>query len=588
MSVSHDHSPGTGTPGSIGVTVAHLLDEELFRGALVGGSSGTSNMVAWCLPFVVPGTRESVDALADLSGAAIYASFAQFPVRDIGEVVRGLAENGVAMLVIPCTTKEDERDLGHAIKAADEVGLPLLAVGSRVTFREASRLIATKVLAQETHVLEYGIRVHRILGDVFARGAGLAALAQTMAQLSDTTVLIVGNNAELLAEASPQGGRDDLALAAVDRIVELVATSTRTDMPVAEHEVEVLALEIDGDTFQVVLAPVRIAGGPYGLLILVEPSYPAPQHDLAQHKVMVEQGVSLTGSELLRMQSVREAEERARNDFVHALLHGRFTDQLELVARAEHYRLPVDGRFAVFIVTTPAFNPDGDSTHRIGREAEPAVRSVVSDDLCTLTAVIGSMVVVVRQMRSRRGPDRDPAQVSQELKGFGAQLHRAMRQRLWDDVRVAFGRPFNGATGVAMSYREARTAEGLARRVQAEEVCSYADLRVFAAIEDAATSAAGQSFAAEMLAPLKQMDGQGGNLEELVLAYIEESGNLNAAARRLHLHRNTMLYKLERTSRALQMDVRTTEAQFMIWLAHHITSLNDVVASLDEELSPPS
>ncbi|MDP3891633.1 helix-turn-helix domain-containing protein [Nocardioides sp.] len=588
MSVSHDHGPGDGSPGNIGVTVASLLDEDLFEGTLVGGRGGSTNLVAWCLPFVAPGARGPAVSLGDLNGAAICVSFAQFPVRDVGKVVRRLAEDGVAMLVITCNNTEEERDLVHVIEAADEVGLPLLAVGSRVTFREASRLIATKVLAQETHVLEYGVRVHRILGDVFARGAGLTALAQTMAQLSDTTVLIVGNNAELLAEGSPRGGRHDLAPGAADRIVELLATTSRTDNAGPELAVEVIALDIDGDPVQVVLAPVQIAGGPYGLLILVEPSCPAPPHALAQHKVMVEQGVSLTGSELLRMQSVREAEERARNDFVHALLHGRFTDQLELVARAEHYQLPVDGRFAVFIVTTPALKPEDASAQRIGREAERAVQSVVSDDLSTLTAVVGSMVVVVRQMRSRRGPDRDPAQVTQELKEFGAQLHRAMRQRLWDDVRVSFGRPFNGATGVAMSYREARTAEGLARRVQTDEVCSYADLRVFAAIEEAATSAAGQSFAAEMLAPLKQMDGQSGNLEELVLAYIEESGNLNAAARRLHLHRNTMLYKLERASRALQMDVRSTEAQFMIWLAHHITALNDVVASLDEELSPPS
>jgi sugar diacid utilization regulator len=588
LSVSHDQAPGHGEPEGAGVTVARLLDEELFHGALVGGEAGTENTVAWCLPFVEPGSGGPLDTPDDLSGAAVYVSIAELSAQDVAKVVRRLAESGVAMLAVPCASKDAERDLIHAIEAADLVGLPLLAVGSRTTFRETSRLIATKILAQETHVLEYGTRVHRILGDVFARGAGLPALAQTMAQLSETTVLIVGNNAELLAEASPQSGRHDLAPAGVDRIVELVATPTRTDSPGTDHDVEVLTLDIDREIIEVVLAPVRIAGGPYGLLILVEPTYPTPEHDLAQHKVIAEQGVSLTGSELLRVQSVREAEERARNDFVHALLHGRFTDQLELVARAEHYRLPVDGRFAVFIVTIPGFNPDDAPGNRIGREAERAAQSLVSDDLCMLTAVIGSMIVVVRQLKSRRGSDRDPTQVTQELKAFGVQLHRTMRQRLREDVRVAFGRPFNGATGVAMSYREARTAEGLARRVHADEVCSYADLRVFAAIEEAATSAAGQAFAAEMLAPLKQMDGQTGNLEELVLAYIEEAGNLNATARRLHLHRNTMLYKLERASRALQMDVRTTEAQFMIWLAHHITALNDVVASLDEELSPPS
>lgn len=587
MSVSQDH-PEHGAHEGTGVTVARLLDEEMFHNALVAGASGGGNTVAWCLPFTQPDSDGQLVAPEDLSGAAVYVPAAELSSAAAGKVVRRLAESGVAMLAVACTRKEAERDLGHALEAADEVGLPLLAVGSGATFRETSRLIAIKILAQETHVLEYGNRVHRILGDVFARGAGLPALAQTMAQLSETTVLIVGNNAERLAEASPRTGGHDLDPAEADRILELVATPARTDAAGSDHDVEVVALEIDRDVVEVILAPVRIAGAPYGLLVLVEPSHPTSEHDLARHKVIAEQGVSLTGSELLRLESIREAEERARNDFVHALLHGRFTDQLELAARAEHYRMPVDGRFAVFIVTTPALNPDDARANHIGREAERTAQSLVSDDLCTLTAIIGSMVVVVRQLKSRRGAGRDPAEVAGGLRAFGVQLHRAMRQRLRNDVRVAYGRPFNGAIGVAMSYREARTAVGLARRVKTDEVCSFADLRVFAALEEAATSAAGQAFAAEILAPLKQLDGQTGHLEELVLAYIEEAGNLNATARRLHLHRNTMLYKLERASRALQMDIRTTDAQFMIWLAHHITALNEVVASLDTELSSPT
>jgi DNA-binding PucR family transcriptional regulator len=111
---------------------------------------------------------------------------------------------------------------------------------------------------------------------------------------------------------------------------------------------------------------------------------------------------------------------------------------------------------------------------------------------------------------------------------------------------------------------------------------------VFAAIEEVATTAAGRSFAEEVLEPLRKADGQTGNLESIVIAYIEESGNLNAAARRLQLHRNTMLYKLDRASRALQMDVRTAETQFMIWLAHRIETLGEVQRALDRELLPPS
>lgn len=92
-------------------------------------------------------------------------------------------------------------DLRLAADAADAAGLPLPRLSPSATFRETSRLIATKVLAQSTHVLEYGTRVHRTLGDVFARGAGLSSLGRAMSQLSGTTVLVLGGSGELLASA---------------------------------------------------------------------------------------------------------------------------------------------------------------------------------------------------------------------------------------------------------------------------------------------------------------------------------------------------------------------------------------------------
>jgi DNA-binding PucR family transcriptional regulator len=195
---------------------------------------------------------------------------------------------------------------------------------------------------------------------------------------------------------------------------------------------------------------------------------------------------------------------------------------------------------------------------------------------------------VVRQLPARASAMSEALDEANELRSFAEAVHRKVRQRIADDLRVSYGRPGDGAAGVARSYREARTTEALARRVSTSSICSYRDLRVFAAIQEAAMSPAGQAFAADVLSPLRQTDGQTGNLEEVVLAYIEESGNLNATARRLHLHRNTMLYKLDRASRALQMDVRTTDAQFMVWLAHHIRALGDVVGALDQELAPPT
>jgi sugar diacid utilization regulator len=564
-----------------GVTVAQLAAEELFRDSMVGGSGGAHRIVTWCLP----GGSHARCGSSDMRGAAVFVETAELAAH-AAELIPSLAERQAAAVLAWPAEPDRQHDLDAAIRAADTAELPLLRLSTRATFRETSQLIATKVLAHSTHVLEYGARVHRTLGDVFARGAGLGALARTMAQMSGTEVLVLNHGGELLEQGCERRTTPSEA-SVVTRIVDaLTDDGFFCDRIVDDDTAHVRTVELGDRPRHVVVTRIVVAGQPYGVLVLIEPEFPAAEHDLAQHVVMAEQGVSLTGSELLRQQSIREAEERARNDFVHALLHGRFTDQFELSARAEHYDFPADGRFAVLIISSPDIRPDDTSRRLRAVDVARAARKVaVDDDAASLSALVGSMIVVIRQVP---GGSADSPEEAKHLQHLGEELHRTATRRLGDRVTVSIGRPGAGASGIAQSYREGRTAVALGKQVDAGPVRAYQDLQVYAALQESARSAAGQAFAAEMLAPLQQSDGQTGNLESVVLAYIAEAGNLNATARRLHLHRNTMLYKLERASRALQMDVRTTDAQFKIWLAQHISALSEVADQLDAELAPPS
>ncbi|MQA97899.1 MAG: hypothetical protein GEV11_26005, partial [Streptosporangiales bacterium] len=276
-------------------------------------------------------------------------------------------------------------------------------------------------------------------------------------------------------------------------------------------------------------------------------------------------------------------------DFIQALVHGRFADAHELQARARHHGFAVQGRYGVHIVAAQGLLPA--SRHDLQRVAAMTrvAQGVESHPgLCTLATTVGSLLVVIRQLPGDTSGYVDAREEGDAILHFSRQLHRALRGHLGDDLRVTHGRSGLGAAGVATGYYEARVAMGLARHTGADAVCGYDDLRVFAAIKDVAAGAEGRAFAHEMLSALRGVQSQSGDLEKVVLTYIKAAGNLNAAARELKLHRNTMLYKLDRASRALRMDVRAADTQFMVWLAHHIDTLSAVTIQLEEELAPPS
>ena len=594
------HEPQDG-PTS-GTNVRLLLAEPLLRGCLIGGHGGLDNAVTWCLPLseVHPITRLHEVTSGDLAGIVIHLPTASLtPGDEARRLITELARRGAAgLLAWPGPGEGPSRPaLDDAAHTADTMDLPLLALGPAADFRSVSRLVASKVLTQSAHVLEYGVRVHRVMGEVFAHGSGLEAMASTMTRLSRSPVFILDMAGETLAHADAEASRTSVPPEVGATIVTQLIAQHRQERAEAEAKggdpaphSRLAKLELDGQMIQAVAAPVTVAGEPYGVVVMLESMWPADEHDLAQHRIIAEQGATLVGSELLRQRSVREAQERARDDFVDALLHGRFIDQHELAARSRHYDFKPQGRFAVFVVTPRLSETDrSPHRHRVANAARGAVHVAPAEGMMTLTTLVGPMIVVVRQLPElASSPSTNTLSERQALHGFGDHLYRAMRDRLGDQVRISYGRPGTGAAGVARSYREARIAVSLGLKMEPPPVSGYDDLRVFAAIQEVAGTSTGRSFAEEVLTPLRKADGQKGNLEEIVIAYIEESGNLIAAARRLQLHRNTMLYKLDRVSRALQMDIRLSQTQFMVWLAHHIDTLNDVQDALDHELVPPT
>ncbi|GAA1289715.1 helix-turn-helix domain-containing protein [Pseudonocardia aurantiaca] len=589
----HDVAQRLDRPTDDRIDVGALLAEPLLRNTLVAGLAGVHQPVQWCLPLSELDDTEGPgsNGQSPPSGIVVHAHAARLRGPDGAATIRTVAAHGgVAVLVQTepgdaATPSELPFAFPEARRAADEAALPLALLSPTADYRAVSQLVATKVLAQATHVLQYSDRVHRSLGEILARGAGIPPLAYGMARMSEAPVMVIDLEGTVLAyEATSATPKPDATVISgvLGQHLEQVVTSGT-----AAPGVAVIGPVEDGAvTCAPIIAPVMYGGEISGLVAVLEPAGADP-HDKAQRRIVAAEGAVLVGSEMLRIRSMTEAEERTRGDFVVGLVHGRFEDGQQLLARARHHGFHTDGRYAVCVA---AMNPPDLDDERARRRSTAVARAAEKIDSLagnpTLATHIGGNLVVVRPV-ARNGSTADALSEQELVRAFAGQLRKLIGDRTGTQVHVAFGRVGTGARGVANSYREARTALALGRRVDVPPIAGYDELRIFVALSDLADSENGQTFANEVLEPLRKADGHARNLESVVLAYIAESGNLNAAARRLGLHRNTTLYKLDRVSRVLGMDIRSADTQFMVWLAHHIDNLRQVNDSLDAELAPP-
>ncbi len=527
------------------LTVDRLLAEPLMRGSVLLAGPEGDVPITWA--------RSLVDVLASTDQLEGVAVVGQGPVDDAD--LKDLADRRAAVLVLRGEVAPDWVGRGSAIPVRS---LP------HGTPDHLIRLAAQLALAHESHTLRYANDVHRSLASLLHRAAGLEALCQQLERITGCSVAYFTPAKEMLAIARDRHDwLDSTTVGQVGRhIIEgLQDEDPRDGLHGPHHSWSVVATMRDREV-AVQLCPVDVADRQEGWLLLVADDADPTSHDVEQRSIALEQAVAIIGTEVLRRRSIDRAEERARGNFVHALVHGRFSNHADLVARAAHRQFPVDARFGAVVVSASGLIADHDSPIRLANMAREALRLRGQHDRVALSAVVGDVIAVVREVPEAPRSGQDPAVA--ELAAYSTALARRLQRQSDRQVLVAYGRPVDGAMAVSDSYREARIALSLGARLGMDSPLSFTDLRVHSTLLGLSQSPEARAFAAELLSPLREASGE---LCDTIEVYVQAGGNLTQAARDLSVHRNTMLYKLERASKAISRDLREPENQFAVWLA---------------------
>lgn len=537
-----------------------LLNEALMTAAkVVAGESHLDAELNWVLPL-----NEVLPQPDPLSSVAIYTR----PEALLGNAgaLTALSARGATALIVDGALPADFRHAGLTD------GLVVIELAFPVGFAALNRLLAERTLSHEVHVMRYATHVHGSLAGLFHRGAGLEILVREVSNLSRNPALALDTKGNVVAY-------NGLPADSVDQLAEPTIGLLTTDVPAAErrpgHHTRVGTVAgPHASHWTCVASAIHLGKTLEGWVVILVPGPRPGDHDLDRHIIVTEQATAIVGSEMLRQRSVDEAEERARGDFVQALVHGSFSSEHDMRARAEHHDIDLDSQFGVFVA--PAVVPtaiDNPAAAMI-RLARYAAGVAPHPSVNTYVTVIGDVLVVVRTLHSPPGAATD-----KEMAEYAQAMSAELESRLGHPAPVAHSRPARGAAAVRESYRESRVALGIARRLRYTGATAYQELRGFTVLAQVADTDQGRQLVREVLEPLRTAP----DLGETLIAYLAQGGNINAAARTLHVHRNTMLAKLDRISRLMGVDIRMPEHQFTAWLAIRLDLLAEVHAAVDRE-----
>ncbi len=396
-------------------------------------------------------------------------------------------------------------------------------------------------LDRENAALRELVTVYRYLSGLALQDADLAGVVQLISDRMTATVAVVTQLMDVLTAAAPGVSADKAAVAVREHVVH-----PRLGQVLRASRLSQRALRLPnvGGTPAIIVAPILVGDEVPSYLITIDPADNIFGEDMSL--LVTEHAATICGVILGRERVVAAAARRVRDDLVEGLLLGRGRDQSDTSRWAAHlgYDPARDHNVMAVAFDLPAPTADHTDTaaqrQRIWESVEHFVATRAPD---AIVSARESEVVIVAAAPGEHGPAAmDARRLAHACLARLAELFPAAR------VVIGIGGTCRDPREVARSYAQAqRTTQTLRRLGRAGTVSAFGDLGILRLLLQVPDLAELRSFAADVLGKLAVHEQEHKSEYLTTLAcYFRENNSPQRASRILHVHPNTVAYRVKR------------------------------------------
>jgi len=400
----------------------------------------------------------------------------------------------------------------------------------------------TERLGRENAALRELVTVYRYLSGLALQDADLAGVVQLISDRMTATVAVVTQLMDVLTAAAPGMNADKAAATVREHVVhprlgQVLRASRLSQRP--------LRLPNVGGTPAIIVAPILVGDEVPSYLITIDPADNLFGEDMSL--LVTEHAATICGVILGRERVVAAAARRVRDDLVEGLLLGRGRDHTDTGRWAAHlgYDPARDHNvmaIAFDLPVPPAASP-ADLTAQRQRIWESIEHFVATRAPDAIVSARESEVVIVAAAPEEPGPAAmDARRLAHACLARLAELFPAAK------VVIGIGGPCRDPREVARSYAQAqRTTQTLKRLGRQGTVSAFGDLGILRLLLQVPDLSELRSFAADVLGKLAVHEQEHKSEYLTTLAcYFRENNSPQRASRILHVHPNTVAYRVKR------------------------------------------
>jgi sugar diacid utilization regulator len=440
------------------------------------------------------------------------------------------------------------------------------------TSRQPSVLLDHRAVQHENALLRELVTVYQHLTGLTLQDADVSTVTRLLAERTAATVAVVSRGLEVLAAAAGDAADDAAGDVAAQVRAYLSSPRLAAVLNSTAQTRRSLRLPDVGEAAGVIVAPILVGDDVPAYLMRFGTGQQGDGGDMSL--LVTEHAATICGVILGRERVVAAAARQVRDDLVEGLLLGSARENGEVGRWARHLGYDSTRDHRILAVAFEAAPPARAGSTLAGGTGAQRKRVAAAVDHFFTTRAPGAIssiredeVVVVMPEGGRPRPG------AEEAARLSASCLARMRDLFPETlITIGIGAACRDPADIARSYGQARrTIDAVVRLGRQGQVVAFEDLGIHRLLLQVPELAELRSFAAEVLGKLGGQERQrGAELLTTLACYFRENNSPQRTARSLHVHPNTVAYRIRRIQEITGLQLGSYRDRLMAQVALEI------------------
>lgn len=474
------------------------------------------------------------------------------PKMQLDRVVRSLEGARIAAVAVQGTFS------ASAVEAARESRLAFFQFPEDVPLVQIERAVIRLIVDRAGYIAQRAGELQRELNQIALDGGGVEKIATRIYQFAQQPILFLKEDGNIVAGSGIDNLKEQAAknlTSAIPNIMSLRSWAvSRPAQRKNEAGVLPLASKVTIDSLTIretVVAPIIVNEAIRGYCLLLRQGGNQNPDVSAVEEISVVQGAGAAALEWAKQNAIGIAEDRMRATFVDELLASEIADEQAWIQRGASLNYDLARPHVAWLI----------EARQIPSWPEPLMR------------FLDSLGINAPYSRREEGlllfwPVDNP-ESGRELKAIAGDLVSHIVERTPKaQLVIGIGRPAASPAQWLQSRQQAHESWRLGKEWKGAPVTYFGDLGLYQLLTALGANPEAARFFRKTLGRLiSHDDNKNAELVETLEAFFACHGNLSQTANRLHIHRNTLTYRLERIAHITQLDLDDADARFSLQLA---------------------